>query len=144
MTRKVVSLALGLVAAVGCANDFLHLEPGPGKSDDLSDLWPCVRVAYAEIQDGDGPLTPEEQAALGGRDVTRFLDWKSFSGPRPVVWDGRPTAVDGPLYFLEPDGDPLVTQRYVLCLLRNGYQWPAAPVTEPPRSAPDPAKPASG
>jgi hypothetical protein len=145
MKSGIASIALGLAMFAGCATDWLYLEPGPGKSDDLFDLWPCVHVAYAEIRDGDGPLTPKEQEALGGRDVTFFLDWKQFlSSPRPVVWNGRPTAVKSATPFLEPKGDPLVTQRYVLCLLRNGYQWPAEPVTEPPRSAPDPATPASG
>ena len=43
-----------------------------------------------------------------------------FSSGTPFVREGRPAEVESSLFH----GDERVTQRYVLCLLRHGFQWP--------------------
>jgi hypothetical protein len=101
----------------------MYLERSPGRAENLDDLWPCVRAADEEMKLGKTALSPEEEQALGGRDVSGFLDW-SLSGPRPVVRGGRPAEQESSVHVIS--GPPLATQLYVLCLLQHGYQWPAA------------------
>ena len=126
------AVALAVAALAGCMTSGQYLERSPGKPDNLDDLWPCLHTAQAEVAAGKVQLTPEEQRALGDREIWAFLDWSSMTGPRPVVSKGRPAEVPSALM---PEGDVRVTQRYVLCLLRNGYEWPtaAAPETAPAR-----------
>jgi hypothetical protein len=135
MRRRWLGAALIAAAFAGCATlgpwdtSGLYLEPPADQStapvNPLTDfLLRCLYTAAQEVEAGK-PLSEYEEAQLGGRDVSGFLHWECIGGlpqcPRVVVSNGRPSA-EGRLYYVH--GDERVTQRYVVCLLRNGYSWP--------------------
>jgi hypothetical protein len=118
--RTLISL---IFVAMGCSGNELFLEKRPGYNPEPGVLRACLNMAYEEINVGKSNLTAEEENALGGRDVTKFLWWGSLAGPRPVVnTAGKPSEASSLVTY--PSTNSLVSKRYVLCLLRNGYEWP--------------------
>lgn len=111
----------------GCSSNELFLVKAPGANPDPSLLRVCLSSAYVEIANGKADITSNEELALGGRDVTSFLWWGSLAGPRPVVnREGQPSRASSLVTY--PWIDSQVSKRYVLCLLRNGYEWPTTQI----------------
>ena len=111
---------------------FLHLSSCGAKSlflvEDVnaeiqSDLcYKCLNKAIVEVQSGPSELTDKERLLLKGVDTRKFLYWKTLSGPKPVVNQrGLPSEAKS---LFPSGGTKEISDRYVLCLLQNGYQWP--------------------
>ncbi len=112
-----------MFVAMGCSSSELFLEKKAASNPEPGVLRACLNMAYEEISAGKSNLTADEENALGGRDVTKFLWWGSLAGPRPVVnTAGKPSEASSLVTY--PWTNSLVSKRYVLCLLRNGYEWP--------------------
>jgi len=135
MRRRWLGTALVTLSVAACATpgpwdtSGLYLEPpaeqGTQPVDPSTDFTlRCLYTAAQEVEAGK-TLSEYEEAQLGWRDVSGFLHWECIGGlpqcPRAVESNGRPSA-EGRLYYVH--GDVRVTQRYVVCLLRNGYSWP--------------------
>lgn len=118
-----VTLISIIFIAVGCSSSELFLEKAPDANPEPGVLRGCLSTAFVELANGKADLTPNEEIALGGRDVTKFLWWGSLSGPRPVVnRAGKPSEASSLITY--PWTNSQVSTRYILCLLRNGYGWP--------------------
>lgn len=84
----------------------------------------CLNKAIYEVEAGAPPLAKEEKAALEGADTEYFLKWLSLSGPVPVVNEKGQISEAQSAFPVNSIYKKNVSERYVLCLLNNGYMWP--------------------
>ncbi len=96
---------------------------GPKVPADWSNiLWTCLGQANNEIETGK-TLSLEEQKQLKGIDTSYFLWWGSMRGPMPVVNRSKYPA-EAISAFPRSESKRALSDRYVLCLLNNGYSFP--------------------
>jgi len=116
----IMALALSVSA---CGTRQLYLVKRPDRAIPENSLRLCLAHADTEMSSGPRPLSEGETALLKGIDTTRFLWWGDLSGPRPVVnAEGNPGEAPGTSMMDEVKKG--LADRYVLCLLQNGYVWP--------------------
>lgn len=126
-------LIVGLIAVVlaGCmstreqAARSLIPPANSTRESRQCDILECAKAAERAFYAGAPPLTPAEKAPLGGRSTQRF--WVRTGSPlrphgyRPVIDKDMVPCQWGGFDYGAP-GD--CSDRYVLCLMRRGYQWP--------------------
>ena len=118
----VASLFFFLIIA-GCGPKQIYLVKPPIGQEKPDILNRCLARVLWEVNSGAPPLSPEQMAPLHGIQTEYFLWWDSLSGPKPVVnRDGSPGEARVSVPW--PDSSREISDRYVLCLLANGYQFP--------------------
>jgi hypothetical protein len=108
------------------ADENLTLAPPSGstKESRASDLKQCLAISN-EIARLANVVTPFEKNPLRGQSTGRFLFTATLSGPRPYADDDSNPTRAATILELGNDGSP-VSDRYVICLLAKGYQWPGS------------------
>jgi hypothetical protein len=101
-------------------------EPGstllPPPSTTYTTRYRNVDECVANARQSEFPsLTEEEKSFLSGRDTRAFVD---FSGTPKIDDRQRPRQFGMETRALGPSVPKGATDRYVLCLMRRGYQWP--------------------
>jgi hypothetical protein len=119
-TATLIFLAAILVG--GCGPKQLYLV-GPKIGDEQPDILKvCLYQALNQVNSGAPPLTSEEKAPLKGIQTEFFLWWGSLSGPKPVITTDHLPGEARAMPW--PNSSKEVSDRYVLCLLANGYEFP--------------------
>jgi len=119
---SILSIILLCMCLLACGTTALFLveDINVEIKDDLC-YW-CLNKAIAEVYSEEPELTANERFLLRGVDTKNFLYWKTLSGPKPVVNQrGLPSESKS---LFPSGGKKEISDRYVLCLLQNGYQWP--------------------
>ena len=121
-TKIAVLIFLAAVLVGGCGPKQLYLV-GPKIGDEQPDILKvCLNKSLNQINFGAPPLTSEEKVPLKGIQTEFFLWWGSLSGPKPVITtDHLPGEART---FPWPNSSKEISDRYVLCLLANGYEFP--------------------
>ena len=84
----------------------------------------CLNRAITEMNSDSPPLTEAEKAPLEGISAEYFLWWGSLYGAMPVINQNKqPSEARSGSPVLDKTKTEL-SERYVLCLLENGYSWP--------------------
>ena len=118
----VATLFLSLLVA-SCGPKQIYLVGPPVGHEQPDVLKRCLSGVLAEVNSGAPPLTSEQRAPLKGIQTEYFLWWGSLAGPKPVVnRDG--SSGEARVSVPWPNSSREVSDRYVLCLLANGYQFP--------------------
>jgi len=127
----IVALSVFLVALHGCVGRggtiaegglVLSAPPGSTKESRSQDINKCLAVAI-EISRGTNIVTPFEQVPLRGQSTGQFLKITTLSGPKPYI-DSEGIPARAATLVLSGLGQSTVSDRYVICLLAKGYNWP--------------------
>lgn len=122
-TKKVILIFLASIFVGGCGPKQLYLV-GPQIGDEQPDILKvCLNKSVNEINSGASPLTSTEKVPLKGVQTEYFLWWGSLSGPKPVITKEH---LPGEARTAMPwhNSSKELSDRYVLCLLANGYKFP--------------------
>jgi hypothetical protein len=122
---KFIILIICLILTISaCGTKPLYLVKQNDNMPAADTIHKCLAVAKSEMKYGGVANSQEETLLLRGIETERFLWWGSLSGPRANV---NSSGLPGEHQSLIPTTDPYkihFAERYVLCLLRNGYAWP--------------------
>ncbi len=122
--KVIIAGIFSVLLLIGCGPKMIYLE-GPRIGDEQPDiLKACLKKAIYDINSAAPPLTDKDKTLLNGINIEYFIWWGSLSGPMPVInRQGLPSEARTAFPVLDKDKITL-SQRYVLCLLENGYTWP--------------------
>jgi hypothetical protein len=123
---KKICLIILVISLTGCgATKQAYLIKNPERKPSRYIQWECLNLALNEVSSGAPLLTELEKKPLQGVKTGYFLWWGSLSGPKPVVNSkGQVTEARSLLRVINSYRQN-VSERYVLCLLDNGYMWPS-------------------
>lgn len=107
---------------IGCGTKQLFLVEDINAEIDADVLQKCLNKAVSEAQ-SKIKLTASEKELLNGVPTKYFLFWGSLSGPKPVV-NPRGLPSEAKTLFSPTSASEDISDRYVICLLSNGYLWP--------------------
>lgn len=122
--RSILTICAFTTVLNACDSTHLYLVKQPGVTIPSGFEWKCLASAKSEIASGLNPVSEEERARFEGNEVRYFLWWGSLSGPRPVQdMDGYISEAQT-IFPIRNEYKINLAERYVLCLLSNGYAWP--------------------
>ena len=122
--RSILTIFALTTMLSACDSSHMYLVKQPGVTIPSGVEWKCLASAKAEKASGTNTISEEEKALFKGNDVKNFLWWASLSGPRPVQdMDGYISEAKT-IFPMRDEYKINLAERYVLCLLNNGYAWP--------------------
>lgn len=121
--RALVALTILATEAMGAESIQLRLPSGSTKESRTEDMQRCVAIAQQIDKFTRGDIGHFEASPLGGRPTGRFL-----SGSRPSSTEEVAPIAYASALGINWEQSP-VSDRYVLCLLANGYGWPDGAAT---------------
>jgi hypothetical protein len=119
----------GTVAEEGL---ILISPPSSTRESRSQDINKCLSAAV-EIARATRLLTLFESMPLRGQSTGQFLLTSTLSGPKPYV-DSEGSPARAPTAVFAGLGQSPVSDRYVICLLAKGYEWPNSIATKGPEN----------
>jgi len=125
MKKTIVFMLIVFPLLSSCGPKALYLKNEDIHVPSENDIMKvCLSQAIHEINSGSPQLTKEEKKPLQGVSTEYFLWWGSLSGPVPVInRNNQPGEARTAIPIVDKSKLEL-SERYVLCLLANGFSWP--------------------
>jgi hypothetical protein len=121
--RKRALFLMTIFMLLGCGTKQLFLVEDINAEIEHDIFQKCLNKAVSQAQSGI-KLAPSEKELLNGVATKYFLFWGSLSGPKPVV-NQRGLPSEAKTLFSPTSASEDISDRYVFCLLSNGYKWPS-------------------
>jgi len=125
MNLKILFLIVPvLFLLTGCSSKQLYLA-GPKIGNKQPDILKvCLNEALQKMNSGIPPLSDKEKIPLNGVETDYFLWWGSLAGPKPVITRQSLPGEARTSFPVLDEKKKELSERYVLCLLKNNYSWP--------------------